>query len=71
MIYNIIAYFSGECVPIINVHRTLKTGIKGPYLTECDLIQQQGVRDFGQHWFGWWLVAWRHETFTWTSAGLP
>ena len=26
--------------------------------------------DRGQHWFGWWFVAWRHQSITWTNVNF-
>ena len=29
-----------------------------------------GDGDLGQHWLGWWLVAWGHRAITWTNVDL-
>ena len=29
-----------------------------------------GHVDLGQHWFRYWLVAWRHQAITWTNVDL-
>ena len=39
-------------------------------LTHSGLMTPYGGRDLGQHWFGWWLVAWRHHVITWTNVDL-
>ena len=39
-------------------------------LTHCGLMTAYGGRDLGQHWFRQWLVAWRHQTITWTNVDL-
>ena len=39
-------------------------------LTHWGLGMPYGNGDLGQHWFRWWLVAWRHQAITWTSVGL-
>ena len=37
-------------------------------LTHCGLVKPYGDRDLGQHWLRYWLVAWRHQTITWTTV---
>ena len=39
-------------------------------LTHCGLVTPYGSRDLGQHWFRYWLVAWRHQAITWTNVDL-
>ena len=39
-------------------------------LTHCGLLTSYGDRDLGQHWLRKWLVAWRHQTITWTNFDL-
>ena len=38
--------------------------------THWGLVMPYGVRDLDQHWFRYWLVAWRHQAITWTNVGL-
>ena len=40
-------------------------------LTQCGLMTPYGGRDPFQHWFRYWLVAWRHLAITWTNVDLP
>ena len=40
------------------------------HLTHWGLMTPYGGRDLGQHWLGWWLVAWRHLAITWTNVDL-
>ena len=37
-------------------------------LTHWGLVTPYGDRDLGQHWLRQWLVAWRHQTITWTNV---
>ena len=37
-------------------------------LTHCGLGTPYGDIDLGQLWLRWWLVAWWHQTFTWTNV---
>ena len=39
-------------------------------LTNCGLVTPYGGRDLDQHWFRYWLVAWRHQAITWTNVDL-
>ena len=39
-------------------------------LTHCDLVMPCGDIDLGQNWFRQWIVAWRHQTITWTNVDL-
>ena len=34
-------------------------------LTQWSLVTAYGVIEHSQHWFMWWLVAWRHQAITW------
>ena len=36
--------------------------------TYCGLVDPYGNMDLGQHWFRWWLVAWRHQAIIWTNV---
>ena len=36
--------------------------------TQCGQVTPYGDRDLGQHWLGEWLVAWRHQSITWTNV---
>ena len=38
--------------------------------THCGLVTPFGVRYLSQHWFRWWLVAWRHQSITWPNVDL-
>ena len=40
-------------------------------LTHCGLVTSYGAVNLGQHWLGWWLVAWRHRAITSTNIGTP
>ena len=40
------------------------------HLTRCGLLTPYGGKDLGQHWFRWWLVAWRPRAITWTNVDL-
>ena len=35
-------------------------------LTHWGLVMPYGDIDLGQHWLRWWLLAWRHQSITWT-----
>ena len=38
-------------------------------LTHCGLAIKYGVIELGrQHWFRWWIAAWRHQAITWTNV---
>ena len=39
-------------------------------LTNGGLVIPYGDKYQGQHWFRWWLVAWRHQAITWTNVDL-
>ena len=39
-------------------------------LTHCGLVMPYGDIDLGQHWLRHWLVAWQHQTITWTSIDI-
>ena len=43
---------------------TVESRYKYVILTHC------GVINLGQHWFRWWLAAWRHQAITWTNVDL-
>ena len=34
----------------------------------CGLVTLYGVINLGQHWLGYWLVAWRHQAIIWTNV---
>ena len=36
--------------------------------THYDLVTSYGDRNLRQHWLRQWLVAWRHQTITWTNV---
>ena len=38
--------------------------------THWGLVTPYGHVDLGQHWFRYWLVAWRHQAITWTNVDL-
>ena len=40
-------------------------------LTHYGLVTPYGDRDLGQHWPRKWLVAWWHQSITWTNVNLP
>ena len=39
-------------------------------ITHCGLVMSYGNKYMGQHWLRWWLVAWRHQVFTWITVDL-
>ena len=39
-------------------------------LTQCGLVTPYGGRDLGQHWLRQWIVAWRHQSITWTNVDV-
>ena len=40
------------------------------WLTKCGLVMPYDDKALGQHWFRWWLLAWRHQDITWTNVDL-
>ena len=56
----------GQCWVTVNWNRLLFVFCFNHLL----LVPRICVSESGQHWFGWWLVAYSRQAFVWASAGL-